>query len=135
MAKMGQPMLPFITGALSSQPDSSDSEIEDPSVPRMRNQPPAVAPQPVHMAAHPVATQVPQQLQSGLPASSTALLPVSMTTAHPQPVMPGSAHAFQPYSYPQTTVSTSQLQPVGQMYPAQPMPYQGTALSFSQHLC
>ncbi|XP_041098600.1 FK506-binding protein 15 isoform X2 [Polyodon spathula] len=133
MAKMGQPMLPFITGALSSQPDSSDSEIEDPSVPRMRNQPPAVAPQPVHMAAHPVATQglpfrpiVPQQLQSGLPASSTALLPVSMTTAHPQPVMPGSAHAFQPYSYPQTTVSTSQLQPVGQMYPAQPMPYQAS---------
>ncbi|MGH0158485.1 UNVERIFIED_CONTAM: hypothetical protein FKN15_058127 [Acipenser sinensis] len=130
---MGQPMLPFVTGALSSQPDSSDSEIEDPSVTRMRDQPPAVAPQPVHMAAHPVATQglpfrpiVPQQLQSGLPASSVALLPVSMTTAHPQPVMPGSAHAFQPYSYPQSTASASQLQPVGQMYPAQPMPYQAS---------
>ncbi|MGH0168028.1 UNVERIFIED_CONTAM: hypothetical protein FKN15_062576 [Acipenser sinensis] len=133
MARMGQPMLPFVTGALSSQPDSSDSEIEDPSVTRMRDQPPAVAPQPVHMAAHPVATQglpfrpiVPQQLQSGLPASSVALLPVSMTTAHPQPVMPGSAHAFQPYSYPQSTASASQLQPVGQMYPAQPMPYQAS---------
>ncbi|XP_058861417.1 FK506-binding protein 15-like isoform X2 [Acipenser ruthenus] len=133
MARMGQPMLPFVTGALSSQPDSSDSEIEDPSVTRMRDQPPAVAPQPVHMAAHPVATQglpfrpiVPQQLQSGLPASSVALLPVSMTTAHPQPIMPGSAHAFQPYSYPQSTASASQLQPVGQMYPAQPMPYQAS---------
>uniref|UniRef100_W5M3Q9 peptidylprolyl isomerase n=1 Tax=Lepisosteus oculatus TaxID=7918 RepID=W5M3Q9_LEPOC len=28
MAKMGQPMLPFLTGAVSSQPDSSDSEME-----------------------------------------------------------------------------------------------------------
>ncbi|MGH0184075.1 UNVERIFIED_CONTAM: hypothetical protein FKN15_013784 [Acipenser sinensis] len=113
--------------------NSLNEQQADPSVTRMRDQPPAVAPQPVHMAAHPVATQglpfrpiVPQQLQSGLPASSVALLPVSMTTAHPQPVMPGSAHAFQPYSYPQSTASTSQLQPVGQMYPAQPMPYQAS---------
>uniref|UniRef100_A0A667XVY6 peptidylprolyl isomerase n=1 Tax=Myripristis murdjan TaxID=586833 RepID=A0A667XVY6_9TELE len=59
MAKMGQPMLPFLTG-VASQPESSDSELE-------------------------------------------------------------------PYSYTQSSVAPSQLQPVGQVYPAQTVPYMGSS--------
>ncbi|KAF4801671.1 FK506-binding protein 15 [Turdus rufiventris] len=67
MAKMGQPMLPFLAGTAGSQLDSSDSEIE--------------------------------------------------------------AYPGVPFAYPQTAASASQLQPVGQMYPA---PYQapGDVTSF-----
>uniref|UniRef100_A0A8C8MKA7 peptidylprolyl isomerase n=1 Tax=Oncorhynchus tshawytscha TaxID=74940 RepID=A0A8C8MKA7_ONCTS len=86
MAKMGQPMLPFMAGP-SSQPDS--------------------------MLSHPHG------------ASPSALMPVAMTAAAPQPVMSGSAHAFQPYAYPQSSMSPSQLQPMGQMYPTQAVPYMG----------
>uniref|UniRef100_A0A673IC98 peptidylprolyl isomerase n=1 Tax=Sinocyclocheilus rhinocerous TaxID=307959 RepID=A0A673IC98_9TELE len=101
MAKMGQPMLPFITGpaSSSSQPDSSDSELEDPSVSRHKERSSAPSPQPVHIS-------------SGPPPSVQALLPVTMATANPQPMMPGAVHAFQP---------------VSQMYPTQTVPYQGTS--------
>uniref|UniRef100_A0AAQ5XMY7 peptidylprolyl isomerase n=1 Tax=Amphiprion ocellaris TaxID=80972 RepID=A0AAQ5XMY7_AMPOC len=58
MAKMGQPMLPFMT-EVAGHPESSDSELE-------------------------------------------------------------------PYSYTQTSATPSQLQPVGQVYPAQTVPYMGT---------
>ncbi|XP_077091599.1 FK506-binding protein 15 isoform X2 [Siphateles boraxobius] len=103
MAKMGQPMLPFIAGSSSSpsQPDSSDSELEDPSVLRRRERSSAPSPQPVHMTSAP-----PPSVQA------TALLPVTMATANPQPMMPGVVHAFQP---------------VSQMYPTQTVPYQGTS--------
>ncbi|XP_073674797.1 FK506-binding protein 15 isoform X2 [Garra rufa] len=103
MAKMGQPMLPFITGPASSpsQPDSSDSELEDPSMSRLKERSSAPSPQPVHISSAP-----PPSVQA------SALLPVSMATAHPQPMMPGAVHAFQP---------------VSQMYPTQTVPYQGTS--------
>ncbi|XDV48381.1 hypothetical protein PO909_017801 [Leuciscus waleckii] len=103
MAKMGQPMLPFIAGSSSSpsQPDSSDSELEDPSVSRRRERNSAPSPQPVHITSAP-----PPSVQA------TALLPVTMATANPQPMMPGVVHAFQP---------------VSQMYPTQTVPYQGTS--------
>ncbi|KAK7135261.1 hypothetical protein R3I94_014044 [Phoxinus phoxinus] len=103
MAKMGQPMLPFIAGSSSSpsQPDSSDSELEDPSVSRRRERNSAPSPQPVHITSAP-----PPAVQA------TALLPVTMATANPQPMMPGVVHAFQP---------------VSQMYPTQTVPYQGTS--------
>ncbi|XP_016375894.1 FK506-binding protein 15-like isoform X2 [Sinocyclocheilus rhinocerous] len=99
MAKMGQPMLPFMTGPASSpsQPDSSDSELEDPSVSRLKEY--SSEPQPVHIS-------------SGPPPSVQALLPVTMATANPQPIIPGAVHAFQP---------------VSQMYPTQTVPYQGTS--------
>uniref|UniRef100_A0A672SJQ1 peptidylprolyl isomerase n=1 Tax=Sinocyclocheilus grahami TaxID=75366 RepID=A0A672SJQ1_SINGR len=101
MAKMGQPMLPFITGpaSSSSQPDSSDSELEDASVSRLKERSSAPSPQPVHIS-------------SGPPPSMQALLPVTMATANPQPMMPGAVHAFQP---------------VSQMYPTQTVTYQGTS--------
>ncbi|MCI4381296.1 hypothetical protein PGIGA_G00249850 [Pangasianodon gigas] len=117
MAKMGQPMLPFLAGpaSSSSQAESSDSELEDPSVSRLKERPPAPSPQPVH-------------LTSGLSASlqATALMPVSMATANPQPVMPMAGHGFQPYSFTQSTTAPSHLQPVGQIYPSQTVPYQGS---------
>ncbi|XP_029493358.1 FK506-binding protein 15-like isoform X3 [Oncorhynchus nerka] len=120
MAKMGQPMLPFMAGP-SSQPDSSDSEMEDPSVSRLKERP--AAPSPVQISPAP---QAPVQVLSyphGAPPS--ALMPVAMTTAAPQPVMPGSAHAFQPYAYPQSSMAPSQLQQMGQIYPTQTVPYMG----------
>ncbi|KAL7884122.1 hypothetical protein AOLI_G00068920 [Acnodon oligacanthus] len=117
MAKMGQPMLPFLTGAASSssQAESSDSELEDPSASRLKERPAAPSPQPVHLSSAPSAS-----------IQATALMPVSMATANPQPVMPAAVHAFQPCSYTQSTVAPSHLQPVGQMYPTQTVPYQGS---------
>ncbi|KAG9354603.1 hypothetical protein JZ751_001316 [Albula glossodonta] len=124
MAKMGQPMLPFLAGAVSSQPDSSDSEMEDPSVSRMKDNPAAPSPVPIS-ATPPASAQAPSRPIAGVTAPSAALLPVSMTTANPQHLIPGPTHAFQPYSYSQTSVA-----PVGQMYPPQTVPYQGDITSF-----
>ncbi|XP_064420335.1 FK506-binding protein 15 isoform X2 [Latimeria chalumnae] len=123
MAKMGQPMLPFLTGALSAQPDSSDSEIEDPNTARGMTQSPA---QPVQSLPPHMAAQVLQQPVPVHPASSAALLPVSMSA-----VQPGSSQSFQPYTgmgygYPQGPAVGSQLHPVGQMFPAQPSQYQAS---------
>ncbi|XP_036791577.1 FK506-binding protein 15 isoform X2 [Oncorhynchus mykiss] len=117
MAKMGQPMLPFMAGP-SSQPDSSDSEMEDPRVKER-----LAAPSPVQISTAPQAPV--QVLSHPHGASPSALMPVAMTAAAPQPVMSGSAHAFQPYAYPQSSMSPSQLQPMGQMYPTQAVPYMG----------
>ncbi|XP_069729114.1 FK506-binding protein 15 isoform X2 [Phaenicophaeus curvirostris] len=124
MAKMGQPMLPFITGTAGSQLDSSDSEIEDPNTLRGTAQPvaaPSVRPsQPAHVVLPTVSTQVPQASGSTPPVSSAALIPATM---QPHSALPGGAQGFQAYpgmafAYPQTASSASQLQPVGQMYPA-----------------
>ncbi|XP_046904362.1 FK506-binding protein 15 isoform X2 [Hypomesus transpacificus] len=122
MAKMGQPMLPFLTGAMASQPDSSDSEMEDPSVSRAKER--LSTPSPVQISTAPHASA--QALSHPHAPQPSALVPVAMTTAAPQAVMPGSAHAFQPYAYAQTSVAPSQLQPMGQMYPAQTVPFMGT---------
>ncbi|GAA6068289.1 FK506-binding protein 15 isoform X1, partial [Tachysurus ichikawai] len=117
MAKMGQPMLPFIhcSSSSPSQAESSDSELEDPSVPRTKERPPAPSPQPVHLTAGPSAS-----------LQATALMPVSLATANPQPVMAVAGHGFQPYSYSQSTTAPSHLQQVGQIYPSQTVPYQGS---------
>ncbi|XP_029856141.1 FK506-binding protein 15 isoform X8 [Aquila chrysaetos chrysaetos] len=135
MAKMGQPMLPFLAGTAGSQLDSSDSEIEDPSILRGTAQPVAsssVRPsQPAHAVLPTVSTQVPQASGSTPPVSSAALIPATIQ-AHS--ALPGGAQGFQAYpgmafAYPQTAASASQLQPVGQMYPT---PYQapGDVTSF-----
>ncbi|XP_036954294.1 FK506-binding protein 15 isoform X1 [Acanthopagrus latus] len=121
MAKMGQPMLPFLTGA-ASQPESSDSELEDTSGNRAKDGPAAASPVQLSTAA-PASTHVHPHPQTAPPS---ALVPV-MTTVAPQPGLPGSSHAFQPYSYTQTSVAPSQLQPVGQVYPAQTVPYMGSS--------
>ncbi|XP_074464942.1 FK506-binding protein 15 isoform X5 [Larus michahellis] len=135
MAKMGQPMLPFLAGPAGSQLDSSDSEIEDPNTLRGTAQPVASSSmrpsQPAHAVLPTVSTQVPQAAASTPPVSSAALIPA---TIQPHSALPGGAQGFQAYpgmafAYPQNAASASQLQPVGQMYPA---PYQapGDVTSF-----
>ncbi|XP_065504787.1 FK506-binding protein 15 isoform X2 [Caloenas nicobarica] len=135
MAKMGQPMLPFLAGTAGSQLDSSDSEIEDPNTLRGTAQPVASSSgrpsQPAHAVLPTVSTQVPQASGSTPSVSSAALIPA---TIQPHSALPGGAQGFQAYpgvtfAYPQTAASASQLQPVGQMYPA---PYQapGDVTSF-----
>ncbi|XP_076211225.1 FK506-binding protein 15 isoform X2 [Aptenodytes patagonicus] len=135
MAKMGQPMLPFLAGTAGSQLDSSDSEIEDPNTLRGTAQPVASSStrqsQPAHAVLPTVSTQVPQASGSTPPVSSAALIPA---TIQPHSAVPGGAQGFQAYpgmafAYTQTAASASQLQPVGQMYPT---PYQapGDVTSF-----
>ncbi|XP_029915723.1 FK506-binding protein 15 isoform X2 [Myripristis murdjan] len=115
MAKMGQPMLPFLTG-VASQPESSDSELEDTSLSRAKDRPAAPSPVQISSAASSSA-QVHPQPQTAPPS---ALIPV-LTAVAPQPGMPGTTHAFQ------SSVAPSQLQPVGQVYPAQTVPYMGSS--------
>nr|XP_030142758.3 FK506-binding protein 15 isoform X2 [Taeniopygia guttata] len=133
MAKMGQPMLPFLAGTAGSQLDSSDSEIEDPNTLRGTTQPVASTrpSQPAQAVLPTVSTQVPQASGAAPSVSSAALIPA---TIQPHSALPGGAQGFQAYpgvafAYPQTAASASQLQPVGQMYPA---PYQapGDVTSF-----
>uniref|UniRef100_A0A665W484 peptidylprolyl isomerase n=1 Tax=Echeneis naucrates TaxID=173247 RepID=A0A665W484_ECHNA len=50
MAKMGQPMLPFLTG-MTSQPESSDSELEDTSSSKVKDRPVASSPVQISTAA------------------------------------------------------------------------------------
>ncbi|XP_075435314.1 FK506-binding protein 15 isoform X2 [Ascaphus truei] len=115
MAKMGKPMLPFLAGSSTPQPDSSDSEIEDPNTQRVPPHPLPVRPTPQLHAPAPVSPNLPV---SGLQASSAALLPAGpIQTA-------GTCAAFQPYTgiqyaYPHNPAPSTQLQPVGHMYPAQ----------------
>ncbi|XP_039417750.1 FK506-binding protein 15 isoform X1 [Corvus cornix cornix] len=133
MARMGQPMLPFLAGTAGSQLDSSDSEIEDPNTLRGTTQPLASSrpSQPAQAVLPTVSTQVPQASGAAPSVSSAALIPA---TIQPHSALPGGAQGFQAYpgvafAYPQTAASASQLQPVGQMYPA---PYQapGDVTSF-----
>ncbi|XP_039362505.1 FK506-binding protein 15 isoform X7 [Mauremys reevesii] len=124
MAKMGQPMLPFLAGTAGTQLDSSDSEIEDPNTLRGTAQPVSSSPkrpflQPAHAVLPQLTTQVPQPSVSGLQVPSAALMPA---TLQPHSALAGSAQSFQPYgemayTYSQTAAA-SQLQPLGQMYPA-----------------
>ncbi|XP_067417647.1 FK506-binding protein 15 isoform X2 [Emydura macquarii macquarii] len=134
MAKMGQPMLPFLAGTAGTQLDSSDSEIEDPNTLRGTAQPVSPSPkrpfsQPAQAVLPQLTTQVPQPSVSGLQAPSAALIPA---TFQPHSALPGSTQSFQPYTgmayaYSQTAAA-SQLQPVGQLYPA---PFQaGDVTSF-----
>ncbi|XP_028851489.1 FK506-binding protein 15 isoform X2 [Denticeps clupeoides] len=117
MAKMGQPMLPFLAGpaSSSSQADSSDSELEDHSVSRVKDHPVLPSPQPVHITSAPLC---PLQVTTHAHANPTAaLMPVSMAPTNPQPLMQSSLHAFQP---------------VNQVYQSQTVPYQapGDVTSF-----
>uniref|UniRef100_A0A8C8CA92 peptidylprolyl isomerase n=1 Tax=Oncorhynchus tshawytscha TaxID=74940 RepID=A0A8C8CA92_ONCTS len=97
MAKMGQPMLPFMAGP-SSQPDSSDSEMEV----RWRVQ--------------------------GIVFShrcSTHAFQVRMTNVIFIVQLSNIKTNFHPYAYPQSSMAPSQLQQMGQIYPTQTVPYMG----------
>lgn len=131
---MGQPMLPIPP----PQSDSTDSEIEAATVLRGAGQPlaaPSVQPalQPVHPVLPQMTSQAPQPPVAGLQAPSAALMPMTSLNSHP--TVPANAPSFQPYAgvpayaYPQASPTSSQLQPVRPMYPAQlsqPSHYQGS---------
>ncbi|XP_044051903.1 FK506-binding protein 15 isoform X3 [Siniperca chuatsi] len=110
MAKMGQPMLPFLTG-VASQPESSDSELEDTSNSRVKDRSAAPSPVQISTAAPVSAHGFPAVHPHPHTAPPSALLPV-MTTVAPQPGLTGNSHAFQP---------------VGHVYPAQTVPYMGSS--------
>ncbi|XP_038637444.1 FK506-binding protein 15 isoform X1 [Scyliorhinus canicula] len=137
MAKMGQPM-PFLTGAHSAQPDSSDSDFEDHSLRGAPLAAPSPAPSSVQHTAHPV-HNLPSQQPAPVPVSmhppsSAALMPVTLSAQHG---LPGSGQSFQPYAgisygYPQGHVAQTQIQTVAPMFPAQTPQYQaaGDVTSF-----
>ncbi|XP_077457487.1 FK506-binding protein 15 isoform X2 [Stigmatopora argus] len=109
MAKMGQPLLPFLT----SQPDSSDSEFEDSNTSRGKDT--SATPSPVQItSAAPVQGHV---LPHPCPNFPSNVLP-SITNFAAQPSLLGNMHPFQ------TSVPT-QLQSVGQVHPAR-VPFIGT---------
>ncbi|XP_029367184.1 FK506-binding protein 15 [Echeneis naucrates] len=116
MAKMGQPMLPFLTG-MTSQPESSDSELEDTSSSKVKDRPVASSPVQISTAA-PAA-----QIHPHPHAAPSALLPV-MSAVAPQP---DSSRSFQPYPYAQTSMVQSQLQSIGQVCATQTVPYMGSS--------
>ncbi|XP_072288915.1 FK506-binding protein 15 isoform X2 [Eucyclogobius newberryi] len=122
MAKMGQPMLPFITG-VSSQPESSDSELEDTSGTRLKDRPAVPSPVQMTTASSGSGLHTVHPQPHSVPAPS-ALLPVSSVPSHSHP---GTVHAFQPYPYTQSSTAASQLQPVGPVYPPQTTSYMGSS--------
>ncbi|XP_060540581.1 FK506-binding protein 15 isoform X2 [Pantherophis guttatus] len=122
MAKMGQPMLPFLSGSAPAQLDSSDSEIEDPNTLRQAAHPVTSSPlKPSSPAALPqIAAQGPQVSAPGLHVSSAAVMPAAL---HPHPALSGSTQSLQAYTgmnyaYPQGPAAASQLQPIGAIFPA-----------------
>ncbi|XP_070614635.1 FK506-binding protein 15 isoform X6 [Erythrolamprus reginae] len=121
MAKMGQPMLPFLSGSVLGQLDSSDSEIEDPNTLREAMHPVTSSPlKPSSPAALPqITAQGPQVSAPGLHVSSATVIP---TAVHPPPAVPGSTQSLQAYTamnyaYPQAPAAASQLQPLGAIFP------------------
>ncbi|XP_074149775.1 FK506-binding protein 15 isoform X2 [Sminthopsis crassicaudata] len=131
MAKMGQPMLPIVPPHLL---DSSDSEIEDLNTLRgtASIHP---SPEPAHPTSLPRMSPTSQPSVPGIQAPSAALMPIATIQSHSN--LPGNSQSFQPYagmqaySYHQNaTPVTSQLQPVGPMYPgplSQTPHFQGSA--------
>ncbi|XP_062929893.1 FK506-binding protein 15-like isoform X3 [Mobula hypostoma] len=126
MAKMGQPM-PFLAGALSAQPDSSDSELEDHS---SKVAPLAASSSVQHTAApvHSLPPQHPAPVPVSMLPTSSALMPVALPA---QQELAGSGQSFQPYTgmpygYTQGHGSQTQIQPIGPMYPAQTPQYQAS---------
>ncbi|KAM8866573.1 FK506-binding protein 15 isoform 2-T2 [Synchiropus picturatus] len=119
MAKMGQPMLPFLTGA--GQPESSDSELEDTGG-RNKEGPAAPSPMPLSATA-PVSVHA-----HPLPHTTPTPLPAVGNFAAPG--LPGTSHAFQPYLYNPNSVPSNQLQHLSQVYPAHSVSYTGDVTSF-----
>uniref|UniRef100_A0A8C0VT87 peptidylprolyl isomerase n=1 Tax=Cyanistes caeruleus TaxID=156563 RepID=A0A8C0VT87_CYACU len=91
MAKMGQPMLPFLAGTAGSQLDSSDSEIE------------------VLHAQFISSFSVPQASGAAPSVSSAALIPA---TVQPHSALPGGAQGFQVFDL-VTIISLLPLQAPG----------------------
>uniref|UniRef100_A0A8C5R5W6 peptidylprolyl isomerase n=1 Tax=Leptobrachium leishanense TaxID=445787 RepID=A0A8C5R5W6_9ANUR len=134
MARMGQPMLPFLAGSGTAGPDSSDSEMEVMPINLQR-----IIRRFITRAARRdytwitlslVRPPVPPQplVASALPAPSVALLPVASVQSPAFP--PGTAppYAGGQYSYSPNQASVTQLQAMAPVYPPQIQqhsPFQG----------
>ncbi|XP_061674478.1 FK506-binding protein 15-like isoform X7 [Syngnathoides biaculeatus] len=117
MAKMGHPMLSFLT----CQHESSDSELEDNTNSRAKDL--LVAQSCVEIStATPLQAHVLSQTYPALPPNA---LP-NLTNFAAQPGVLGNAPSFQPFCFTQTYVPTTQLQSVGQVYPTH-VPYNGSS--------
>uniref|UniRef100_A0A3P9HJC3 peptidylprolyl isomerase n=1 Tax=Oryzias latipes TaxID=8090 RepID=A0A3P9HJC3_ORYLA len=112
MAKMGQPLLPFLPEA-ANQPESSDSELEDPGGSRTKNYP--AAPFPSMQPFTATSSHTPAHVHPH-PAPASALLPV-MTLMGSQSELQSSNNVFQ------TSVTPSQMPPVNHVYPTQTPAY------------
>ncbi|XP_061881378.1 FK506-binding protein 15 isoform X2 [Entelurus aequoreus] len=115
MARMGQPMLPFLAGV------SCDSEVEGASTAATKDQPTAPSPVQISTAA-PGPTHVLPHPYPSLPAN---VLPPLANFAT-QVVLPGNMRAFQPYTYAQASVPATQLQSLSHVYQAPAVPHIGT---------
>uniref|UniRef100_A0AAQ4QBU3 peptidylprolyl isomerase n=1 Tax=Gasterosteus aculeatus aculeatus TaxID=481459 RepID=A0AAQ4QBU3_GASAC len=119
MAKMGQPMLPFLTGG-ANQPESSDSELEvGPQAFTLSDTSQLwllfVYYETIELLSHP--SGVSRPCLSGEVLSMFCTDP-SLTYV----LTSGSDVVSQPYA-----LAPSQLQPVGHVYPAQTIPYMGSS--------
>ncbi|XP_036418870.1 FK506-binding protein 15 [Colossoma macropomum] len=123
MAKMGQPMLPFLKGAIPAQQDPCDSETENISQSETArdSSPPII---------NPSSSPQPVQITSKPPSCAAEISSKPMAVQHPeanaacipQQVDISSGQAFQPYA-------TSQLQSFASVFPPQHMLYQAADLS------
>ncbi|XP_062409545.1 FK506-binding protein 15 [Sardina pilchardus] len=108
MAKMGQPMLPFLHGAIPAQPDASDSDTED-----------VCDSGRAHQSTPPTAPASPSLPSPTSPSETPPPEPVSAPSQQvvarqpepiAQPVEPVSMQTYMPYP---TVLTTSHMQPIG----------------------
>ncbi|KAL2100071.1 hypothetical protein ACEWY4_004465 [Coilia grayii] len=104
MAKMGQPLLPFLHGAIPAQPDPSDSETED-----------ICDSGGTHHATPPTAPASPSSSPPGTPPLDAVAVPSQNIVARQietitQPLETVPMQAFVPYS---TMLTTPHIQPMG----------------------
>uniref|UniRef100_A0A4W4FQN8 peptidylprolyl isomerase n=1 Tax=Electrophorus electricus TaxID=8005 RepID=A0A4W4FQN8_ELEEL len=107
MAKMGQPMLPFLAGTAaapssSSQAESSDSELE----------------------VYIYIKKSPPTSFFYISESTMVFLSVPFYSV---PFLSVLIKIYVPYSIAQSSLAPSPLQPLGQVYPTQTVPYQGSS--------
>ncbi|XP_041914928.1 FK506-binding protein 15 isoform X1 [Alosa sapidissima] len=108
MAKMGQPMLPFLRGAIPAQPDASDSDTEDmcDSGRRHHSTPPTTPGSPSLPSSTSASETPPPEPVSAPSQQVVARQPETMA----QPVEPISMQTFMPYP---TVLTSSHIQPIG----------------------
>ncbi|XDV20675.1 hypothetical protein PO909_025966 [Leuciscus waleckii] len=112
IAKMGQPMLPFLTGAIPSQPDNSDSETKDASESgRICDFSPSHTPSPK-----------PAQIPCSPPSLLCQPDDVQKQDAVPPHADLNTTQGFQPYSFGQNPYVPSQLNSFPSIYPSH-IPY------------
>ncbi|XP_050965038.1 LOW QUALITY PROTEIN: FK506-binding protein 15 [Labeo rohita] len=114
IAKIGKPMLSFLTGAIPDQPDPSDSETENTSGP-IYDPSPSYSPFPE-----------PAQMASISPSHMLLYQPDDAQKQEAVPPEPdiNTTQGFQPYFLGQNPYFPTQLDSFTSIYPSQQIPYQ-----------